>query len=298
MNPTLIAEMMAVLAAAPRIRALQALVRAGAKGVSAGDLAHRCGVAPSTMSFHLTQMRSVGLVESRREGRTLYYVASLPTLEALGRAVMTGFCPALVPDFDPFATGTFGDPAMAANDRSRILNVLFLCSGNSARSQMAEAILTREGQGRFQAYSAGSRPRDTVHPQALAVLRRANLPITGLRPKTWVEFGAPDAPVMDFVFTVCDEAAGEACPMWPGQPMTAHWGVPDPVAFVGTDAATAAVFNDTFRMLYNRISLFVSLPLASLDRLALKRRVDAIGAMARDPEATEATEAVEATAPA
>ncbi|SDE50779.1 metalloregulator ArsR/SmtB family transcription factor [Rhodospira trueperi] len=293
MKPTLIAEMMAVLAAAPRIRAIQALVRAGAKGVSAGDLARRCGVAASTMSFHLTQMRSVGLVESRREGRTLYYVASLPTLEALGRAVMTGFCPALVPDFE--STATFRDPAMAANDRNRPLNVLFLCSGNSARSQMAEAILTREGQGRFQAYSAGSHPRDTVHPQALAVLRRANLPIAGLRPKTWAAFGAPDAPMLDFVFTVCDEAAGEACPAWPGQPMTAHWGVPDPVAFAGTDAATAAVFNDTFRMLYNRISLFVSLPLASLDRLALKRRVDAIGAMARDPEATEA---VEATAPA
>jgi arsenate reductase len=291
MNPTLIAEMMAVLAAAPRIRAIQALVRAGGKGIPAGDLARRCGVAASTMSFHLTQMRSVGLVESRREGRTLYYVASLPALEALGRAVMTGFCPALVPDLDPFATATFGDPAMPANDRNRTLNVLFLCSGNSARSQMAEAILNREGQGRFQAFSAGSHPRDTVHPQALSVLRRANLPVAGLRPKTWEEYGRPDAPVMDFVFTVCDDAAGETCPVWPGQPMTAHWGVPDPVAFEGTDAATAAVFNDTFRMLYNRISLFVSLPLASLDRLALQRRVNAIGAMARDPESTEAVEA-------
>ncbi|MQX38418.1 metalloregulator ArsR/SmtB family transcription factor [Roseospira navarrensis] len=290
MNPTLIAEMMAALAAEPRIRAIQALVRAGAKGVPAGDLARWCGVAPSTMSFHLTQMREAGLVESRREGRTLYYLANLVSLEALGRGVMTGFCPAAVPALDPLSTTLPGDPAMSADDRDQPLNVLFLCTGNSARSQMAEAILAREGAGRFRAFSAGSRPRDAVHPQALAVLRRAHLPVEALHPKTWDAFAAPDAPSMDFVFTVCDDAAGEPCPVWPGQPMTAHWGVPDPVAFRGTDAATAAVFNDTFRMLYNRISLFVSLPLASLDRLALQRRVEAIGAMPRDPEVSEPVE--------
>ncbi|MBB4286499.1 helix-turn-helix domain-containing protein [Roseospira goensis] len=286
MDPTLIAEMMAALAAEPRIRALQALVRAGAKGVPAGDLARRCGVAPSTMSFHLTQMRTVGLVESRREGRTLHYVANLIALEALGHGVMTGFCPALLPGAAALPTIAPGDPAMPANDGHRPLNVLFLCSGNSARSQIAEAILTREGAGRFQAFSAGSHPRETVDPQALAALRRATLPTAGLRPKSWDDFARPDAPRMDFVFTVCDDAAGETCPVWPGQPMTAHWGVPDPVAFTGSDAAKAAVFNDTVRMLYTRIAIFVQLPVTSLDRLALQHKVDAIGAMPRDPEAT------------
>ncbi|KAA5606603.1 metalloregulator ArsR/SmtB family transcription factor [Roseospira marina] len=308
MNPTLMADMMAALAAEPRIRALQALVRAGAKGVPAGDLARRCDVAPSTMSFHLTQMRTAGLVESRREGRTLFYVASLPALEALGHGVMTGFCPAAMPGAhppapspfapNPFVPSTTGETTMRAPDREPPLTVLFLCRGNSARSQMAEAILSREGKGQFRAFSAGSHPRDTVHPHALSVLRRANLPVDALHPKSWDVFGQPDAPAMDFVFTVCDDAAGEPCPVWPGQPITAHWGVPDPAAFAGTDAATAAVFNDTFRMLYNRIALFVNLPLASLDRLTLRRRVDAIGALPRDPEATAPAEPTDSSVPA
>ena len=179
----------------------------------------------------------------------------------------------------------------ATTDRDQPLNVLFLCTGNSARSQMAEAILNREGHGKFRAFSAGSFPRDAVHPRALALLQRANLPVEGLRPKSWDEFSLADAPRMDFVFTVCDDAAGETCPVWPGQPVTAHWGVPDPVAFQGTGAATAILFSDVFRMLFNRISIFVNLPLASLDRLSLKRKVDAIGAMPRDPEATDPVEA-------
>ncbi len=288
MNPSLVTEMMAALAAEPRIRAIQALVRAGAKGVPAGDLARLCGVAPSTMSFHLTQMREAGLVESRREGRTLYYLANLMALETLGHGVMTGFCPALAPGARPFVPAKTGETAMSATtDRDQPLNVLFLCTGNSARSQMAEAILNREGHGKFRAFSAGSFPRDAVHPRALALLQRANLPVEGLRPKSWDEFSLADAPQMDFVFTVCDDAAGETCPVWPGQPVTAHWGVPDPVAFQGTGAATAILFSDVFRMLFNRISIFVNLPLASLDRLSLKRKVDAIGAMPRDPEVTE-----------
>jgi len=287
MNPTLSVKMLAALAAEPRICVIQALVRAGARGVPAGDLARLCGVAPSTMSFHLTQMRTVGLVESRREGRTLYCVANLLALEALGRGVMTGFCPALAPNIDPFPNTSTGNPAMSPLDRDRPLNVLFLCTGNSARSQIAEAILNHEGADRFRAFSAGSYPRESIHPQTLATLRRADLPTEGLRPKSWDEFAGPDGPEMDFVFTVCDDAAGETCPVWPGQPITAHWGVPDPAAFEGSDAAQAAVFNDTLRMLYNRIALFVSLPLASLDRLSLQRKMDAIGAMPHDPEATD-----------
>lgn len=157
-------------------------------------------------------------------------------------------------------------------------NVLFLCTGNSARSIIAEAILAREGQGRFCAFSAGSQPAGRVNPYALDLLRRMNHDVSGLRSKSWDEFAGPGAPKMDFVFTVCDNAAGETCPLWPGQPMTAHWGVPDPAAVEGSEAEKHAAFADTYRMMSNRISLFVALPIASLDRLALQRRIKAIGA--------------------
>jgi arsenate reductase len=161
--------------------------------------------------------------------------------------------------------------------RNDTFNVLFLCTGNSARSIIAEAILNREGQGRFRAFSAGSQPRGEVHPFALQLLRNANHDVTFARSKSWEEFAAPDAPTMHFVFTVCDNAANEACPVWPGQPMTAHWGVPDPAAVEGTDAVRHFAFADTYRMLNNRISIFTALPLASLDRLALQKRLDEIG---------------------
>ena len=162
-------------------------------------------------------------------------------------------------------------------DEHSKLNVLFLCTGNSARSILAEAILNREGRGRFQAFSAGSMPRGSVHPIALDVLRRSHYSTEGLRSKSWSEFSGPDAPKLDFVFTVCDNAANEVCPVWPGQPMTAHWGLPDPAAVEGTDVEKHLAFQDTFRMLYNRISIFTSLPLRSLDQLSLQRRLNEIG---------------------
>lgn len=161
------------------------------------------------------------------------------------------------------------------NDKS--YNVLFLCTGNSARSQMAEAILNRLGQGRFRGFSAGSQPKAAVHPYTLDLLRRFNHPTEGLRSKSWDEFARPGAPPLDFVFTVCDSAAAESCPVWPGQPMTAHWGVPDPVAEDGTEAEKRAAFADAYGRLHNRLSIFVSLPMASLDRLALQQRLEAIG---------------------
>ncbi|MBC2859962.1 arsenate reductase ArsC [Stappia sp. 28M-7] len=159
----------------------------------------------------------------------------------------------------------------------RIYNVLFLCTGNSARSILAEAILNRDGKGRFRAFSAGSQPKGEVHPQALALLGKLGIETVFARSKSWEEFAAPDAPVMDFVFTVCDNAAGEACPVWPGQPMTAHWGVPDPAAVEGTETAQALAFADTWRMLSTRISIFTALPLASLDRMTLQARLGEIG---------------------
>lgn len=159
----------------------------------------------------------------------------------------------------------------------RPFNVLFLCTGNSARSILAEAILNRVGRGRFNAYSAGSSPKRAVHPLALDLLERMNHDTGSARCKDWAEFAVPGAPEMDFVFTLCDSAAAEACPAWPGQPMTAHWGLPDPASVTGTQAERHLAFADTYRMLSNRISVFTSLPLASLDRLALQRRLAAIG---------------------
>ncbi len=156
-------------------------------------------------------------------------------------------------------------------------NVLFLCTGNSARSILAEAILNREGAGRFHAYSAGSQPAGQVNPFAIDLLKHMNFPTDDFRSKNWDEFAGPEAPKMDFVFTVCDNAAEEVCPVWPGQPMSAHWGVPDPAAQTGTDAEKAAAFADAFRMLDARISIFVNLPLASIDRLALQDHLDRIG---------------------
>jgi protein-tyrosine-phosphatase len=164
------------------------------------------------------------------------------------------------------------------------LNLLFLCTGNSARSILAEAIVNREGQGRFRAYSAGSMPKGAVHPQALNLLRSLHYPTEGLRSKSWEEFAGPDAPKLDFVFTVCDNAAAEVCPIWPGQPMTAHWGVPDPAAATGTPAEIGAAFADAYRMLNSRIGLFMSLPMASLDRLSLQRRLDEIGHRREAPQ--------------
>ena len=159
----------------------------------------------------------------------------------------------------------------------KIYNVLFLCTGNSARSIMAETLLNRAGQGNFRAFSAGSQPKGKVHPYTLDLLRKLHFDVSGARSKSWLEFAQPDSPKLDFVFTVCDNAAGETCPVWPGQPMTAHWGVPDPAAATGIEAEIRFAFADTLRMLTNRINIFVSLPLAKLDRLSLQKRLEEIG---------------------
>jgi arsenate reductase (thioredoxin) len=156
-------------------------------------------------------------------------------------------------------------------------NVLFLCTGNSARSIMAEAILNRAGRGKFRAFSAGSQPKGQVHPYTLDLLKKLNYDVTRLRSKNWKEFSGPDAPKLDFVFTVCDNAAQETCPVWPGQPMTAHWGVPDPAVATGNEAEVRLAFADALRMLTNRINIFVSLPLRSLDQLTLQRQLNSIG---------------------
>jgi len=161
----------------------------------------------------------------------------------------------------------------------RLFNVLFLCTGNSARSILAESILRKDGAGRFRAYSAGSHPKGVVNPFAIKVLERLDYPTEGLRSKAWDEYAAPGSPAMDFVFTVCDSAAGEVCPVWPGQPMTAHWGIEDPAAVEGTDIEKDAAFVQAARYLKNRISAFANLPLKSIDHLSLNRKLTEIGAL-------------------
>jgi arsenate reductase len=170
------------------------------------------------------------------------------------------------------------------SESDRIYRVLFLCTGNSARSVMAECALGRWGRGRFEAFSAGSHPKGEIHPMTLQLLRRFNYRTDGLRSKSWDEFAGPDAPPLHFVFTVCDQAAGEVCPVWPGQPMTAHWGVEDPAAFVGPIEKQERLFRDVYFQLERRIQIFTNLPLASLDRLSLQRRLDQIGQTAAQAE--------------
>jgi arsenate reductase len=163
------------------------------------------------------------------------------------------------------------------NPPDRVINVLFLCTGNSARSIMAERLIERWGNGKFRGFSAGSHPKGAVNPMTLAVLEQAGLPTAGLRSKSWDEFALPGAPAMDFVFTVCDDAAGEICPVWPGQPITAHWGVPDPASAIGAEVERMMVFRQVFGMLQHRIQVFAALPFAALDRIALTRRLEEIG---------------------
>ncbi len=160
-----------------------------------------------------------------------------------------------------------------------VYNVLFLCTGNSARSIIGEVLLNRLGQGRFRGFSAGSHPKGEVHPLALRALVEAGYPTEGLRSKSWDEFAAPDAPRLDFVFTVCDNARGETCPLWPGQPMTAHWGIEDPAAVEGTEFQRRVAFENALRFLRNRITAFSSLPIASLDRMTLQARLHGIGGL-------------------
>jgi protein-tyrosine-phosphatase len=160
---------------------------------------------------------------------------------------------------------------------SKPYNVLFLCTGNSARSIMAEAILNRIGAGKFRAYSAGSQPKGQPHPETIRLLQSLDYDTSAFRSKSWNEFAKPGAPALDFVFTVCDNAAGEACPFWPGQPMTAHWGIPDPAEATGTPAEIALAFKDAYRMLHQRIAIFAALPIRSLDQLSLQIRLQEIG---------------------
>lgn len=255
-----------------RLTVLRLLMRFAPRGVRPTEIAAALGLKANTLSHHLSALAEAGLVQVDRQGRSLFYRADLAATEALigylardlGRARPDLIAPATRPtdEADPMR-----DPGF---------NVLFICSGNSARSIFAEALLRDLGQGRFTAHSAGTRPGSVLNPVAVQVLARNGHSPEGLRAKHVSTYQAEGAPVMDFVFTVCDTAAAEECPPWPGQPITGHWGLPDPARAEGTDAEKALVFAQTYGALRRRIEAFVALPIASLDRLSLQNRVDAI----------------------
>ncbi|WP_115651829.1 metalloregulator ArsR/SmtB family transcription factor [Rhodobacter capsulatus] len=260
-----------------RLAVFRLLMRFAPQGVRPTEIASALGIKQNTLSHHLADLTGCGLVQVRREGRSLFYAVDLQRTEALIGYLALDLGRAR-PDLLPKA---LHEKANLMPDTA--FNVLFICSGNSARSIFAEALLRDLGKRRFVAHSAGTRPGTSINPFALEVLARNGHDTGGLRAKHLSEFQGPAAPQMDFVFTVCDTAAAEECPPWPGQPITGHWGLPDPVKATGTEAERALVFAQTYGALRRRIAAFVELPFDTLDRLALQTRVDAIGiALAKD----------------
>jgi len=267
-----------------RLSVFRLLMRFAPQGVRPTEIAGALGIKPNTLSHHLADLTACGLVDCRRQGRSLFYAVNLDTAEALigylaldvGRARPDLLAPLLAPPF------SLTQETLAMRDTD--FDVLFICSGNSARSIFAETLLRDLGQGKFQSFSAGYRPNTTINPFALDVLRRNGHDVSNLRSKHVSEFQQPGSIVMDFVFTVCDTAAAEECPPWPGQPITGHWGLPDPVMATGTDAEKALVFAQTYGVLRRRIASFVALPFETLSRLSLQARVDRIGIDAPQPE--------------
>ncbi len=262
-----------------RLAVFRLLMRFAPQGVRPTEIAEALGMKPNTLSHHLSDLSASGLVQVERRGRSLYYSVDLDTTEAL-----VGYLALDVGRARPDLLAPLLAAQREAAMRDTDLDVLFVCSGNSARSIFAEALLRDLGQGKFQAFSAGTRPNTELNPFALEVLKRNGHDVSTLRSKHISEFQQPGSIVMDFVFTVCDTAAAEECPPWPGQPITGHWGLPDPARATGTDAEKALVFAQTYAALRRRIAAFVELPFESLSRLSLQSRVDAIGSAAHDAE--------------
>ena len=261
-----------------RLAVFRLLMRFAPQGVRPTEIAGALGMKQNTLSHHLADLTASGLVGVERQGRSLFYGVDLDATEGLigylaldvGRARPDLLAPLLSVQKDA--------AKMTSQVPDTDFDVLFICSGNSARSIFAEALLRDLGRGKFQAFSAGTRPGTALNPFALDILKRNGHDISGLRSKHIAEFQQPGSIVMDFVFSVCDTAAAEECPPWPGQPITGHWGLPDPVKATGTDAEKALVFAQTYAALRRRIMAFVELPFESLSRLSLQSRVDAIGA--------------------
>ena len=266
---------LAALAQESRLSVFRLLVEAGSAGMAAGKIAESLGMAPSSLSFHLKELTHAGMATARQEGRFIIYEANFAKAAELVAFLSENCCGGQSCDLSCNACVSAPGVAMPVVDKA--FNVLILCTGNSARSILAEALINCLGQGRLQAYSAGSQPTGKVNPFAIDKLRAIGYPTDGLRSKSWDEFAAPGAPQMDCVITVCDNAAGEACPLWPGQPATAHWGFADPAAVQGSDEDKRRAFDVAFERIRERVLRFVHLPLGALDAAALQRAIRDMG---------------------
>lgn len=276
MEQTRAAHAFATLGHPDRLAVFRLLMRFAPQGARPTEIALALGLKQNTLSHHLADLVGAGLVQATRQGRSLFYSVDLDRAEAL-----LGYLALDVGRGRPDLLA----PLMASHGATTTrtgtpFNVLFICSQNSARSILAEALLRDLGGGRFRAFSAGTRPADAPNPMAMEVLRRNGHDLAGLRSKHLSEYQMPGAPGMDFVFTVCDAAATEDCPPWPGQPITSHWGLPDPARAQGTETERALIFAQTYTALRRRIAAFADLPVDTLGRLALQSRVDAIGTAA------------------
>ncbi|MEZ5686682.1 MAG: metalloregulator ArsR/SmtB family transcription factor [Paracoccaceae bacterium] len=273
MEQNLATQAFATLGHPARLAVFRLLMRFAPQGARPTEIAEALGLRQNTLSHYLSDLAKAGLVRADRQGRSLIYSVDLHTTEML-----IGYLALDIGRARPDLMGSLRSlPEEGPDMTGKTYNVLFICSGNSARSLFAEALLRDLGGGRFNAYSAGTTPGAGPNPHAIEVLQRNHHDTADLHSKSILQFQTPDAPVMDFVFTVCDTAAAEECPPWPGQPITGHWGLPDPVKATGSDAEKALVFATTYGALRRRIAAFVELPFASLDRLSLQSHVDAIG---------------------
>lgn len=273
-----ISSRLATLGHPLRLAIFRLLMRRYPDRVSAGEIAQALDLKPSTLSAYLSALTQAGLINNEREGTSLRYTVALTEVRRTFDYLLLDCCrgrPELCsPVSFPLTTGTTSMPASK-------FKVLFICTGNSARSIFAESILRKEAGDRFEAYSAGTKPRSELNPFALDVLAQKGHDISVMRAKNVSEFQQEDAPRFDFVFTVCDQAANEDCPAWSGQPVSAHWGMPDPVKAEGTDAQKSLAFQQAYGALHNRIKVFTALPFPTLDRISLQEAVDDIGADAR-----------------
>ena len=272
----------AALAQETRLNLMRVLASRGASGLSAGELANQLHQPPSTLSFHLAALEQAGLIQSVRRGRQLIYSVRFFGLRALF-GFLTETCCAGRPELCGDLARLFPDDLPEEEPMTAAFNVLFLCTHNSARSLMAQAILEKVGRGKFNAYSAGSHPARAPMPEVVAKLKALGHDVSGLHCKSWNQFTGPDAPQMDFVITLCDTLHGQDCPDVGNNPVTAAWPLPDPAKFKGTPAEHATMINELYGMIRRRLEIFVNLPYASLDRMAMKKRLDELGDSHRAP---------------
>lgn len=272
----------AALSQETRLQLMRLLATRGASGMAAGDLAAALRQAPSTLSFHLSALEQAGLLQSTRQGRHVIYAVRFAGLRALF-SFLTETCCAGRPDLCGDLARLLPEETPEDENMTPAFNVLFLCTHNSARSQMAEVILNQIGKGKFNAYSAGSEPAPGPMAEVIEKLKALGHDVSNLRCKSWNDFAGPNAPRMDFVITLCDTLQGQHCPDFGEKPVTAAWPLPDPAKFSGTAIERATMINELYGMIRRRLDIFINLPYASLDRMALKKRLDELGDSTRAP---------------